>query len=139
MKPCDRVMPLIGRILISAIFILSGLMKLESWSGSAAFLASKHFPLPTAMLAGAVIVELLGGLLVLLGFKARIAAFIIFLYLIPTTLIFHNFWAMQVAMRADNHIHFLKNLAIMGGLLMVASYGPGKLSVDGGTKTTTSA
>lgn len=136
MNASDRVMPLIGRILISVIFILSGLMKLESWSSSAAFLAMKHFPIPSAMLVGAIIVEVLGGLCLLLGFKARIAAFIMFLYLIPTTIVFHNFWAMQGAARADNHIHFLKNLPIMGGLLMVAAYGPGKLSVDGaGAKT----
>lgn len=136
MSAFDRVMPLIGRILISVIFILSGLMKLESWSSSAAFLASKHFPIASAMLAGAVIVEILGGLCVLFGFKARVASFIMFLYLIPTTLIIHDFWTMQGAMRADNHIHFLKNLAIMGGLLMLAAYGPGKLSIDGGTTKT---
>lgn len=131
MKAADRVMPLIGRILISVIFLLSGMVKLESWSGSAAFLASKHFPVPSLMLVGAVIVEVLGGICLILGFKARIAAFIMFLYLIPTTIIFHDFWAMQGAMRMDNMAHFLKNLAIMGGLLMLSAYGPGKLSVDG--------
>lgn len=137
MSAFDRVMPLIARILISIIFLLSGITKLMTWSGSAAFLASKHFPIASAMLAGAVIVEVLGGLCVLLGFKARFASFIIFLYLIPTTLLIHNFWTMQGMMRADNEIHFLKNLAIMGGLLMVTSYGAGKFSIDGGTTKTT--
>lgn len=131
MNASDRVMPLLGRILISVIFILSGLTKLQSWSLSAGFLAMKHFPIPSAMLTGAIIVEVLGGLCLLFGFKARLAAFIMFLYLIPTTVVFHNFWALQGAARADNQIHFLKNLAIMGGLLMVAAYGPGKLSMDG--------
>lgn len=131
MTAYDRVMPLIGRILISVIFLLSGFGMLTSWSGSAAVLASKHFPIPSAMVAGAVIVEIIGGLCLVFGFKARIAAFIMFLYMIPTTLVFHNFWALQGAARGDNQIHFLKNIAIMGGLLMVSAYGPGKLSIDG--------
>ncbi len=135
MNAYDRVMPLIGRILISIVFLLSGAVKLMSWSMVASMMASKGFPIATAMLAGAVIVEVLGGLCLLLGFKARIAAFILFLYLIPATLVFHNFWAMQGEMRMDNQGHFLKNVAIMGGLLMVAAYGPGKLSIDGRATT----
>lgn len=131
MNSHDRVMPLIGRILISVIFLFTGFTKLTSFSASAAFLASKHFPIPSAMLTGAIIVELIGGLCLVFGFKPRIVAFIMFLYLIPTTLIFHNFWALQGAARGDSQIHFLKNIAIMGGLLMVSAYGPGKLSVDG--------
>ena len=131
MTTYDRVLPLIGRILISVIFLFSGFGKLTSFSSSAAFLASKHFPIPSAMLAGAIIVEIIGGLCLVFGFKARIAAFIMFLYLIPTTLVFHNFWALQGAARGDNQIHFLKNIAIMGALLMVSAYGPGKLSIDG--------
>ncbi|MHB8410553.1 MAG: DoxX family protein [Candidatus Acidiferrales bacterium] len=130
MKTCDRIIPLVGRILISVIFLLSGITKLMSWSGSAAFLAVKGMPMPSVMLAGAIIVEVLGALCLITGFQTRIAAIIMFLYLIPATLIFHNFWAMQGAMRADMQIHFLKNVAIMGGLLMVAAYGPGQLSVD---------
>ncbi|HEU5409736.1 MAG TPA: DoxX family protein [Candidatus Acidoferrales bacterium] len=130
MKAYDRVIPLIGRILISVIFLFSGYGKLTSFSGSAAFLASKHFPIPSAMLVGAIIVEIIGGLCLVFGFHARIAAFIMFLYLIPATLVFHNFWALQGAARSDNEIHFLKNIAIMGGLLMVSAYGPGKPSLD---------
>ncbi|MFZ0639454.1 MAG: DoxX family protein [Candidatus Acidiferrales bacterium] len=135
MNAYDRVLPLIGRILISIVFLLSGIMKLMSWSMVASMMASKGFPIATVMLAGAVIVEILGGLCLLLGFKARIAAFILFLYLIPTTLAFHNFWTMQGPMRMDNQGHFLKNVAIMGGLLMVAAYGAGKLSIDGRATT----
>ena len=130
MKAYDRVVPLIGRILISVVFLLSGFGKLSSFGASAAFLASKHFPIPSAMLAGAIIVEIIGGLCLIFGFKARIAAFIMFLYLIPATIIFHNFWAMLGAARMDNQGHFLKNLAIMGGLLMISSFGPGRLSLD---------
>ena len=130
MKTCDRFMPLVGRILMSVIFLLSGVMKLMNFSGSVAFLASKGMPMANIMLIGAIAVEILGALCLIFGFQTRIAALIMFLYLIPTTLIFQNFWALQGAMRADMQIHFLKNLAIMGGLLMVASFGPGKVSAD---------
>jgi len=130
MNAYERIMPLVGRILISVIFLLSGIMKLANFSGSVAFAASKGLPLANVMLAGALAVEILGALCLIAGFQTRIAALIMFLYLIPTTLIFQNFWVLQGAMRGDMQIHFLKNLAIMGGLLMVAAYGPGRLSVD---------
>jgi putative oxidoreductase len=129
MKAHDRFTPLVGRILISIIFLLSGIQKLTSFSAMTGFLASKHLPLPSVALAVAIVIEIVGALCLIFGFQARIAAWIMFLYLIPTTLIFHNFWALQGGMRQDMMIHFLKNLAIMGGLLMVAAYGPGKLAV----------
>jgi putative oxidoreductase len=129
MNAHDKFTPLIGRILLSIIFLLSGCIKLASWSNMVGLLASKHLPMPTVALAIAVLIEIVGGLCVLTGYQARIAAWILFLYLIPTTLLFHNFWAMQGAMQQDMMIHFLKNLAIMGGLLMVAAYGPGKLAL----------
>jgi putative oxidoreductase len=71
-----------------------------------------------------------GGLAVLAGFKTRIAAWLLFLYLIPTTFVFHNFWTMQGMERQDGMVHFMKNLAIMGGLLLLAASGPGERSVD---------
>lgn len=134
MKTCDRFMPLLGRILISVIFLLSGIVKVMNFSGMVAFMASKGMPIPNVMIAGALVVEILGALCLITGFQTRIASLIMFLYLIPTTLMFHNFWTMQGAMRTDNQVNFLKNLAIMGGLLMVASYGPGRLSVDASRK-----
>lgn len=132
MKPCDRITPLAARILISVIFLLSGITKVTGWSATASYMASKGMPMANVLLAGAVIVEIVGGLSLLFGYKARASAFVMFLYLIPTTLLFHNFWTFQGAMRQDMTIHFLKNLAIMGGLLMVSAYGPGRLSLDGG-------
>ncbi|HEV2617634.1 MAG TPA: DoxX family protein [Candidatus Acidoferrales bacterium] len=135
MNACERIMPLVGRVLISAIFLFSGITKLTHFSGMVPFMASKHMPMPSVMLAGALIVEILGALCLITGFQTRIAALITFLYLIPTTLMFHNFWAMQGAMHMDNQAHFLKNLAIMGGLLILAAYGPGELSIDASRAT----
>jgi len=126
----DSIVPLMGRILISVIFLLSGITKVMNFSGMVAFMASKGMPMPNVMIAGALIVEILGALCLITGFQTRIASLIMFLYVIAATLMFHNFWTMQGAMRTDNQVNFLKNVAIMGGLLMVASYGPGRLSVD---------
>ncbi|MGH9727999.1 MAG: DoxX family protein [Candidatus Acidiferrales bacterium] len=130
MNSYERIMPLVGRISIGVLFIFTGTEKVMHFSGMVPFLASKGMPLANVMLATALTIELLGALCLITGFQTRIAALLIFLYLIPTTLMFHNFWAMQGAMRADNQINFLKNLAIMGGLLMLAAYGPGELSID---------
>ena len=122
--------PLAGRILTSIVFLGSGFSKVAMFSAMTGFMAAKHLPLPAVSLAAAAAVEIFGGLAVLLGFQSRIAAWILFLYLIPTTVIFHNFWTMTGPEQMDNQIHFLKNLAIMGGLLFLAAFGPGAYSID---------
>lgn len=124
------IVPLIGRILMSVVFILAGIGKIRGFSGEEMFVASKHLPLPAVALGIAMIVELIGGLAILTGFYTRFAAWIVFLYLIPTTLMFHNFWAMQGADQQNNMVHFEKNLAIMGGLLFLATFGAGRFSID---------
>lgn len=124
------IVPLIGRILISVVFIVAGIGKVTGFSMEEGFVASKHLPLPAVALGIAMIIELIGGLAILTGFYTRFTAWIVFLYMIPTTFLFHNFWAMQGAARQDNMAHFEKNLAIMGGLLLLATFGAGRLSID---------
>ena len=118
-----------GRVLMSVIFLLSGFGKLTHFSMYAGFMASK-MPAPKVMLALAAFAELAGGLSLLLGLWSRIGALGLFVFLIPTTLTFHNFWAADSAQYQEQFIHFLKNVAIMGGLLMVAAHGAGPLSID---------
>jgi putative oxidoreductase len=122
---------LAGRILMSSIFLLSGVSKVMGYSGMVAYATAKGLPMAGAGIAIAAVIEILGGLALLTGFQTRIVSWIIFLYLIPVSFTFHNFWAMQGMERMDNQIHFLKNLAIMGGLLILAAHGPGPLSIDG--------
>ena len=126
----ESVVPLIGRVLISPVFILSGMLKVMNFSMELGYVTAAHLPFPRFSLACAACIEILGGLAILTGFHARVAAWIVFVFLIPTTLMFHNFWAMQGAARMDNEAHFLKNLAIMGGLLFVATFGAGAYSID---------
>ena len=128
------VLSLLGRALICAIFVLAGFGKATHPQMYIPFMASKHLPLPQVGLWVAVVIELGGGLMLLFGLKARWAATVMFLFLIPTTLLFHNFWAATPEMYQDQLGHFEKNLAIMGGLLMLVAWGPGRISIDGAMK-----
>jgi putative oxidoreductase len=130
MQIWDRYVPLVGRILVTALFLLSGYMKLTQWSGMAAYMASQRLPAPSLLLAGAAFIEVVGGVCIVIGYRTRIAAIVQFLYLIPVTLVFHRFWSAPPAQQAAFMIHFWKNIGIMGGLLLLAANGPGKLSVD---------
>ena len=126
----NSAVPLVGRILLAAIFLISGCFKIMGYSQIVGYAAAKGLPLASVAIVCAIVVEFLGGIGVLLGFKTRIAAWLLFLYLIPATLVFHNFWKLQGMEQQDSMIHFLKNLAIMGGLLILAANGPGAYSVD---------
>jgi putative oxidoreductase len=129
MNSSNNVVSLAGRILLSAIFIFSGIGKIAAFSMYTGY-AGARLPMPSVAIAVAIAVEVLGGLAILVGFQTRIAAWIVFLYLIPTSFVFHNFWALQGAERMNNQIHFFKNVAIMGGLLILAASGAGGMSVD---------
>ena len=118
-----NLVPLIGRILIASIFLIAGVEKIMHPAQTQQYMASHGMPLVRLMLIGAIIVELGGGLSVLLGFKARWGAAALALFLVPTTLIFHTQFP-------DQQINFMKNLAIIGGLLMMSHFGPGPASLD---------
>jgi len=122
--------PLLGRILVSVVFIMGGVGKIAGFSAEQGMVAAKHLPLPAVALGIALVIELVGGLAILLGLFTRFTSWILFLYLIPTTFLFHNFWAQTGMDALDAQIHFEKNLAIMGGLLLLATYGAGAYSID---------
>jgi putative oxidoreductase len=93
-------------------------------------MASKGMPLVPLLLALTIVIELGGGLLLAVGYKARWVALLIFLFLIPVTVIFHPFWGIDAAQVQNQMNHFLKNVAIMGAMLMVFAFGPGAYSLD---------
>ena len=119
------VLILVGRILISILFILAGFGKLTAIGGTAGYFGSLGLPLPTVTAVVVGLVELLGGLAILVGFQTRIAALVIALFTVGATLVAHLDFAdgMQVLM-------LQKNLAITGGLLVLAAAGAGALSID---------
>jgi putative oxidoreductase len=116
---------LLGRVLLAVIFLLSGFGKLTAISGTAAYFGAMGLPVPTATAVIVGLIELLGGLAVLLGFQTRIAAWVLAVFTIATALVAHTGWADQNQM-----IHFLKNVAITGGFLLLASSGAGAYSID---------
>jgi putative oxidoreductase len=93
-------------------------------------MASKGMPFAEALLVGAIAVELVGGIMLVVGWQARWAAAAIFLFMIPTTLIFHAYWAVDPEQVRAQTIQFNKNLAIMGGMLYLMAFGAGPLSLD---------
>ncbi len=147
MESLRNVAALVGRILLALIFVYSGLGKITHMSNFAGA-TSAHFAnagIPSTLvypgLYVSAAVELVGGLLMIVGLKARWAALIIFLWLIPVTLIFHvadysqAVQQHQVMSALIQQIMYLKNIAIMGGLLMVAAMGPGGFSLDARSST----
>jgi len=125
-------MALLGRVLLAAIFILSGWGKLTGFEGAVGYIASKNLPMPQVLAAIAVAIELGGGLLLLIGLKARWIALLFVVFIVVITPIFHNFWAVPADQAQGQQINFMKNLAIIGGMFMVAAFGPGRFSVDRG-------
>jgi putative oxidoreductase len=132
----ERYGTLAARILISQIFILSGFMKIMDPAGTAAQMESRGMFWIPFFLWTATGVEIVGGLCVLLGVKARLGALALFLFLIPVTLTFHNFWTYPDPKEyQQNMILFMHNLTLMGGLLLVMTYGSGPLSIDLGRRS----
>ena len=123
--------PLLGRILLSVIFILSGVNKITGFENTAVYMAAKGLPATEFLLVLTIFIELGGGLLILVGYQARAAAAAIFLFMIPVTLIFHPFWNFEGQEMMENSINFFKNLAIMGGMLYIMVYGSGPCSIGG--------
>jgi putative oxidoreductase len=127
---------MVGRLLLSAIFLMSGANKVFNASDTLGYMKAKmpvqdHAAL-MVLLVAAVVCELAGGLSVLLGWKAKWGAGLLILFLVPTTIFFHNFWAVPQEQQLTETMNFVKNLAILGGLLMVNALGPGPCSMDHG-------
>ena len=125
MQASNRYLPLLGRALIGAPFIFSGLGKLAAYTTTVGYISSVGLPLPQLGWLIAVIVELGGGTLLLLGYRARVVASVLGVFAVATAVFFHRNFADQNQM-----INFLKNIMILGGLLQIVYFGAGPLSID---------
>ena len=122
--------PLIGRILMALIFLKSGFGKVANFAATAGYMASEGMPMAEALLVGAIVFELAGALMLVIGWKMRWGALLLVVFMIPTTLIFHNFWAVDAAQYQNQLNHFMKNVAMIGGLLYMMAFGAGPLSLE---------
>lgn len=125
-----QLMMMTGRVLLALIFLASGLSKIPGWDATATYMASKGIPWVPVFLFPAIFIEVIGGLCLCFGFRARKVAAILLIYLIPVTLLMHNFWGYQGMERQTQLINFMKNLAIMGGLFGIVANGAGVMSID---------
>ncbi len=119
---------LAGRLCLATIFLVSGLGKVPNFARVAEDMARHHVPLPEAALIATILIEILGGLLIAIGLRTRMAASIVALWLAVVTVVYHT--SLVVPQNQDQTIQFLKNLAIIGGLLVVVTHGAGTISVD---------
>jgi len=114
-----------GRVLIGVLFLMSGLSKLAAPAATQGYIASVGLPLPALAYAAAVAVEVLGSILLIAGVRTRFVAAGMTVFTLATALTFHKNFA-----DPNQMIHFMKNIAIMGGLLQVVAFGGGKFSID---------
>ncbi|MCC6870526.1 MAG: DoxX family protein [Burkholderiales bacterium] len=121
---------LVGRILIAVLFIPAGWGKITGFAGTAGYIASKGLPLPAVATAVAIAIELGGGLLLVAGYRTRWAAAALLAFTVATTFVFHPFWSVPADQVMATTINFWKNVAIIGGLLYVWAFGPGRLAID---------
>jgi putative oxidoreductase len=120
------IVPAIGRVLISTLFILAGLSKLAAPAMTIGYIQSVGLPLPSAAFGLAAFIEIVGGITLLLGYRTRIVAGVLFFFTLATAVFFHSHFSDQ-----NQFIHFFKNVAIAGGLLHVIGFGGGRVSLDG--------
>jgi putative oxidoreductase len=116
---------LIGRILLVLIFLQSGIGKIGNFEGTAKYMASNGMPYVTFFLVCGIFFELVGSVTIILGYFARFGTILLLIFLIPTTLIFHNIFVDPKMM-----IQFMKNVSMFGGLLVLLSVGAGRYSLD---------
>jgi putative oxidoreductase len=120
---------LLGRVLFALIFLMSGPNHFSRQT--IGYAASHGVPLASIAVPLSGAIALIGGLSILLGYHAKIGAWLIVLFLVPVTLIMHNFWTMHDPMMEQmNMIMFMKNMAMLGGALLISQFGSGPLSLD---------
>lgn len=125
MQNLDTALAAAGRILIAALFLLSGVGKIAAPAMTQGYIASVGLPAPLLAYLIAILIEVGGGLLLIVGFQTRIVALVLAVFTVAAALAFHNNFA-----DTNQMIHFLKDIAITGGLLQVAAFGPGSVSLD---------
>lgn len=121
---------LVGRILLAILFIRYGWEKVAAFQGTVDYIAAKGLPMPAVLAALATVVELGGGILIAVGLLTGWAALALAGFCILTAFLFHPYWTLPEAQQAGDQISFFKDLALAGGLLVLAGFGPGALSID---------
>jgi len=128
--PVQNSLSLVGRLLLAVMFLLAGSGKLTGFSGTVGYIASVGLPLPQLDAGAAVVIEILGGLALIVGYGTRTAALVLAIFTLVASYFFHPFWAVPLGQQMVTQLLFLKNIAVIGGLLTLAAWGAGAWSLD---------
>jgi putative oxidoreductase len=121
---------LFGRLALAALFLPAGLSKLSGFSGTVGYIASVGLPLATAGAVLAILIEVLGALALIAGFFTRLASLLLAVFTALASFWFHAYWTLPADQAFVQELLFFKNIAVIGGLLVLASHGAGTLSLD---------
>ena len=130
MTSLQNASALIGRVLIAALFIPAGISKIGGFEGTVGYIASVGLPLATAGAIVAIVIEVAAGAALLVGYRTKQAALVLALFTLVATVLFHNFWAMSEDQAFMQQLMFMKNIAVVGGLLVVAALGGGAWAIQ---------
>lgn len=120
----------LARVMLALMFIVAGISKFTNLEGTAGYIASGGLPMPMVVAVLTASFELVGGLAIAVGYRARIAALALALFTLMASVLFHNFWAVPAAQHVVQQLMFMKNIAVVGGLLFVFAMGAGPASFD---------
>jgi putative oxidoreductase len=131
-RTIQGILAVVGRIMLSAIFLLAAVgNKIPHFNDVAKLMGDKGIPAAQVMLVGAIVFLIAGSLSIILGYKARIGATLLLIFLVLATYYFHDFWhATSDKEKQDQMIHFLKNVSMMGAMLLIIANGTGPMSLD---------
>jgi putative oxidoreductase len=130
MNTNNAVVLLASRLMLAAVFVVFGIRKAMAVPATAKYFATLGVPMADVLVWLVILVEIGGGLLLILGWKTRLAAWILAIFVVCATFTAHRFWEFDGPQYVAQLTNFMKNLAIAGGLVLVAACGPGRLSVD---------
>jgi putative oxidoreductase len=130
-NPIQGILTVAGRSMISLIFLMSAVgNKIPKFSDVAGYMASEGVPLPKLMLVGAIVFLVVGSLSVIVGYKSRYGAALLFVFLVLATYFFHDFWTFEGQEQQAQMIQFMKNLSLMGTMVFLMANGSGAMSID---------
>lgn len=130
MKNSDNYLSLAGRLLMAYLFLPAGISKIFGFAGTVGYIAAMGLPAPTLAAIAAIVIEVVGGAALVLGFYTRFAAIALAVFTLIASVVFHAFWAVPAEQAFVTQLLFTKNIAVIGGLLVIAAFGAGQYSLD---------